>query len=85
MGLAAKNMQEENRSLLQKSEAFGDLAKNKFINAPDLNYQSSKSDFQELRNIKIQKFTESKRQSLIIKVCIIVLMPALLLALWYIL
>lgn len=40
-GLVAKNMQEENRSLLEKSNAFGDLKNNRFINAPDLKFQIS--------------------------------------------
>lgn len=80
MGLAGKNMQEENRSLLQRSKAFGELDKNKFINAPDLKFQISKQGFSSLETIKKEKAFRDKSQRIQISllVCLILLLAVLL-------
>lgn len=84
MGLAGKNMQEENRSLLQRSKAFGELEKNRFINAPDLNWQISKGDFIKLQAVKKEKVIRHKRLKLLINLVVFSLMILTVLIAWFI-
>ena len=84
MGLAGKNMQEENRSLLQRSKAFGELEKNKFINAPDLRFQISKHDFNSLETINNDRALRDKWQNAQVNLLVgLVLTLAVLLA-WFV-
>ena len=84
MGLAGKHMQEENRSLLQRTKAFGELEKNKFINAPDLRFQISKHDFNSLETIKKERALRDKRQKAQVNLLVgLVLILAVLIA-WFV-
>ena len=83
MGLAGKNMQEENRSLLKNIRAFDGPGKNQFINAPELKYQSTRTDYRVLQNIKAQRLKQAKKQSMLIKIGVLVFLPILMLLLWY--
>ncbi len=82
LGLAAKNMQEENRSLLKKNSPFDELANNKFINAPNLNYKVTKADYQVLQCMKKQKIRKANKHSVFIRISVLVLLVVIFMASW---
>ncbi|MEL6562508.1 MAG: hypothetical protein AAFQ94_30340 [Bacteroidota bacterium] len=84
MGLAGKNMQEENRSLLQRSKAFGELEKNKFINAPDLRFQISKHGISRLETIKKERAIQDKKQKALVNLLVGLLLILTVLMAWFI-
>ena len=62
-----------NRRLLKKkkAEVFNSELKNKFINAPILNWKISKSDFINLQAIKIEKSNRNKKLKMLINLLIV--------------
>ena len=84
MGLTGKHMQEENRSLLQRSKAFSKLEKNSFVKSPDFHFQGTKVYFNQLEKIKSEKVDQTRKTRRLVILFVILLLITIVTVTWLI-